>query len=270
MFERARQKVQGQDPVLPAPRRLELACASDTGLCREHNEDNFLFGTTVMPQEHQSLEGVLTARESLSKPVVAAVLDGMGGEPAGETASYVAAQRLAELAPSLEADEPNLQHAFRAMQDAVRAMRINRRLSTTGTTAVVLASHGNVACVGNLGDSPAFLLRGGELRTLSVAHTDERLLRQLGIARRPGLTQFLGIDEGDAPIEPHIVSFELAAGDRILLASDGLTDMVDEAVIAHAMQSAASVEALACTLRDQALANGGEDNVTIIACEVLA
>ena len=90
------------------------------------------------------------------------------------------------------------------------------------------------------------------------------------IARRPGLTQFLGIDEGDAPIEPHIVSFELAAGDRILLASDGLTDMVDEAVIAHAMQSAASVEALACTLRDQALANGGEDNVTIIACEVPA
>ena len=115
-----------------------------------------------------------------------------------------------------------------------------------------------------------YLLRGGELRTLSVAHTDEQLLRQLGIERRPGLTQFLGIDEGDAPIEPHVVSFELAAGDRILLASDGLTDMVDEAVIAHAMQSAASVEALVRALRDQALANGGEDNVTIIACEVLA
>ena len=124
MFEELRQAVSERDPVPARPRRLEFACVSDTGLQREHNEDNVLFFGTVMPREHQSLEGVLTGSAAADESVVVAVFDGMGGEPAGETASYVAAQRLAELAPSLEADEPNLQHAFRARQGTA-LLRIN-------------------------------------------------------------------------------------------------------------------------------------------------
>lgn len=258
---------------LLAPRQyvnlLELACITNTGLHREHNEDNFLFFGSVMPQEHQSIAEPLLATAPTSETIVVAVFDGMGGELAGEAASFVAAMRLKELSLSLEASEPDLQQAFREMQDAVRDMRTNWKLSSTGTTAVVLACQNETALVGNLGDSKAFLVRDDKLITLSVSHTDERLLRQLGIDRKPALTQYLGIGEADAPIEPHITGFEIKPGDRILLTSDGLTDMVPEEDIRRASCEATNMSSLVSDLCDKALANGGEDNVTIIACEVL-
>lgn len=254
----------------PVTNLMEFACITNTGHHREHNEDNFLFFDNVMPQEHQSLEGPLLATIPANETAVTAVFDGMGGELAGEAASYVAAMRLEELSRDLDASESDLQRAFREMQDAVRDMRTNWKLSSTGTTAVVLVCRDGMAFVGNLGDSRSFLMRDGELTPLSVSHTDERLLRSLGIDRKPALTQYLGVDESDAPIEPHVTGFELMPGDRILLVSDGLTDMVPEEDIQSMSFGATSMSALVGDLCNQALANGGEDNVTIIACEVLS
>lgn len=248
--------------------RLELACITNTGLHREHNEDNLVFFGHVMPEEHQSLDEPLAETTFSDDSLVVAVLDGMGGELEGEGASYAAATSLDALAPSLDVSEEGMAKAFRTMQDAVRSMRVNRRLSTTGSTAVALACQGSTAVVGNLGDSKAFLMRGGKLTTLSVSHTDERLLRSLGIDRKPALTQYLGVDEQDAPIEPHVVGFGLRAGDLILLATDGLTDMVDEADIASELRMQSDVSAIVSRLCEMALDNGGEDNVTIIACRV--
>ncbi len=254
----------------PAAGRLCLACITNTGGHRDHNEDNFVFFGTVLPQEHQSMEAPLKESVLLDALTVVAVFDGMGGELMGDAASFAAASRLNELVPSLDASESDLLRAFREMQDAVCDLRADWRLSSTGTTVVVLCCRNGVAFVGNLGDSKAFLVRDGELVTLSVSHTDEWLLGQLGLDRKPALTQYLGVDETDAPMEPHVVGFELELGDRILLASDGLTDMVDESSIARTTSDAASMEELVCDLCDQALVHGGEDNVTVIACEVLA
>ena len=249
---------------------LRLACTSDTGRRRPHNEDNFLFFGQLMPREHQSLGKVLSAEAGTDELVCAAVLDGMGGELAGEAASYAAALALRDAQPTLEPSAEALGEAFRAMQDAVSAVRINARLSTIGTTATVLVAQGARALVANLGDSPAFLLRDRGLATLTVEHTDAELLRELGINRKPGLTQFLGMDEGDAPIEPHFQPLALEPGDRILLASDGLTDMVSLRGIAQAMREAGSPQELVSRLCDEALEAGGADNVTIIACEAPA
>ena len=81
----------------------------------------------------------------------------------------------------------------------------------------------------NLGDSPVDLFSDHSLIQLSVHQTNEALLRERGITgRKPGLTQFLGIEEEDYIIEPQISSTELQAGDLFLLCSDGLTDMCTE------------------------------------------
>lgn len=247
---------------------LRLACVTNTGHHRPHNEDNYLFFGQSMPQEHQSLERPLFASALPGELVCAAVFDGMGGELAGELASHAAALALRDAQDTLVPDEPSVLTAFRAMQDSVSAARINARLSSCGSTATILVAQDTEAIVANLGDSPAFLLRDGVLTRLSKAHTDEELLRELGLDRKPGLTQFLGMDESDAPIEPHVCALTLAGGDRILLASDGLTDMVDERYIAEALGAARDPEALVGDLLVQALDAGGVDNITLIACEV--
>lgn len=268
MLDELIQRFFGAADAPSAKPRLELACITNTGLHREHNEDNVAFFGTVMPEEHQSLDGPLVATAHDDEPILVGVFDGMGGELLGEAASYAAAVALGGLDPAAALDEQDMARAFRVMQDAVASMRANRRVSSTGSTAVVLAAHGDTATLGNLGDSPAFLLRDGSLTRLSVEHTDEQLLRSLGLERKPALTQYLGVDEADAPIEPHIVRFGLRAGDVILLASDGLTDMVGERDIAGEMGQATDMAALVAHLCDLALANGGVDNVTILACRV--
>lgn len=249
---------------------LSCACISNTGRHRVRNEDNFLFFGQLMEQEHQSLDGPLVAHGAPDEPVCLAVFDGMGGALAGEAASYAAAIALQGLCARLEPASDAMAEAFRTMQDAVCAVRMNGRLSSLGTTATVLMARGASAFVGNLGDSPAYLFRDGSLSPLSVAHTDAALLATLGVNRKPGLTQYLGMDESDAPIEPNITSLTLRPHDRILLASDGLTDMVSEEALACAMREEQGMAALASRLCAQALDADGADNVTIIACEAVA
>lgn len=247
---------------------LSFACISNTGLRRPHNEDNFLFFDQMLPEEHQSVERVLLASSPRDALSVVAVFDGMGGELAGEGASFSAASCLKDERDSLELGEASLANAFGKMQAAVRSFRAQEKLSSTGSTAVVLVCQGGQALLGNLGDSKAFLLHAGQLSTLSVSHTDEEILRELGIHRKPGLTQFLGVDDTDAAIEPHVVRIALEPGDRILLASDGLTDMVDEPSIRDMMVSVPETGALVEILCEKALQAGGIDNVTIICCDV--
>lgn len=246
---------------------LSLACITHTGYHRVHNEDNFLFLGQMMPQEHQSLDEPLSATVQLSDTVLVAVLDGMGGELAGEAASFTAASALSQVQGKVEPDEQNLHRAFDRMQKAVSDLRLNWKLSSVGTTATVLVARDSHALVGNLGDSPAYLFRDAQLTTISKAHTDAALLAKLGIDRKPSLTQYLGMDESDAPIEPQLAPITLQVGDRILLASDGLTDMVSLPSIANAMTHATNPTRLAVDLCNKALDAGGVDNITILACE---
>lgn len=254
----------------PSPLLLRFACISNTGCRRLHNEDNYLFFNTCMPQDHQSLEKPLYHELRKGRWACVAVFDGMGGELAGEASSYTAAACLKESLPHLMYGLEPLAHAFTLMQEAVSDLRVNWKLSSTGTTASILLSDGCTALIGNLGDSPIFMLRDGSLSTLSVAHTDEALIKELGLNRKPGLTQYLGVDETDAPIEPHLAHISMQPGDQILLASDGLTDMVDQETIADIMNRDLTTTQLVSQLCDCALEAGGKDNITIIVCKVLA
>ena len=140
-----------------------------------------------------------------------------------------------------------------------------------GTTAAILCLHGMEAEVVNLGDSRIFLFRDGKLRQLSVDHTDQALLRAQGITgRKPRLTQHLGIEPEELVIQPHRGRMEARAGDRFLLCTDGLTDMVEEEEIQQILGALLPMDRTVEELIARALEGGCRDNITVICCEVLA
>lgn len=249
--------------------RYSLACLSDTGVTREHNEDNFAFFGKVMPREH--LTSVAYAADVAPHAVFAVGLfDGMGGEANGESASYVAAKAFDGEADRTCWTRESVLELFTVMESAVCAEREAQRAKTMGTTATIVAVDNDHAYVANVGDSPAMLYEGGALRVLSHEHTDAKTLQLLGITeRKPGLTQFLGMSDGEVSPSPHITDFDIAPGTAILLASDGLTGPLDKETICSALASGGETVDKAKLLRDLAIKGGGADNITVLLCEAM-
>ena len=152
------------------------------------------------------------------------------------------------------------------INEAVVAKQQELCTERMGSTMVALYFSHRYVYVCNLGDSRAYRLRNGEFLQLSVDHVEKRE----GQARKKApLTQHLGIKPEDFLIEPYIAKGELKHGDRYLLCSDGLTDMLSNYEIDEIMTGADSAEECVKELVDAALEKGGKDNVTVIVCRIL-
>jgi len=211
------------------------------------------------------------------------VADGMGGQPAGDiaaqTAVAVAEQRAQEQASWLR-EHPSAAAEF--MTDLVTSA--NRRihdlmqekfyLKGMGTTFVALAitpTSTPVAHTAHLGDSRAYLYREGQLTQLTRDHTlVEKWVQQgridaataLTHPERHVLTKGLGMD---VDMKPELTETPVTPHDLIMLCSDGLTKMLEDAAIASVLSRTNGDPNRACQdLIDQALSRGGEDNVTVI------
>jgi serine/threonine protein phosphatase PrpC len=211
------------------------------------------------------------------------VADGMSGHPAGDiaaqTAVTVAAQQALERASWLH-EHPSAAAEFVA--DLV--MSANRRihnlilanpsLKGMGTTFVLLAmtpAPMPVAHIAHLGDSRAYLFREGQLKQLTRDHTLVESFVQRGLIdaatalthpERHILTKGLGLG---IDMKPVLTSTPMIPRDLIMLCSDGLTKMLEDATIASILSSANGNPHRAChDLIEQALSRGGEDNVTVI------
>ena len=236
---------------------------------RHNNEDNFYFAGKRLPKENDGLGEILTCAVPLDQPVCFGVFDGMGGEANGEEAAHLAALAVGE---RMETGKPVLPGALLDICQVA-----NRRICRAaggnggrmGSTAVLLGVCREGAYVVNVGDSRAFLWRGGALRQLSVDHTDQFLLaRQKEPRRKPRLTQHLGIEPEEMVIEPAVAELSARTGDVFLLCSDGLTDMVSENEICGVLRPMSAVKAGTEDLLDLALGRGGRDNVTVILCRL--
>ena len=248
---------------------IHAACLCNTGRIRSNNEDNFLFRGLSLRQENSALPKVLTCSCADSLRPLFAVFDGMGGESHGEAAAFAAAK--AAYLVSRRQDALSEEFLNQAVQDINRAVfRAAQNLGTDrmGSTLAMMGFQDGVAWVCNLGDSRVFLLRGEAFGQLSIDHTDEKELLARGIQRKPRLTQHLGIDPEEMLVEPHIAAGNLESGDRFLICSDGLTDMLTPDEIGTALDEIRDPEACARALVEQALERGGKDNVTVIVCAV--
>lgn len=235
--------------------RYIWAVGTDTGLVRDHNEDS------VFPAE----SGASTSDALLM------VADGMGGAVAGEVASSVAVAA----ATSEEAEGMNAEQRVIAGNEAVvLATEEDRSLAGMGTTMTLLTiDESGHATFAHVGDSRAYLLRDGELSQVTTDHSLVGELVRLGKVReedakhhpsRHIITRVLG----HGPITVDTIELDLHVGDRILICSDGLTDMVSDARVHELLSADQGVEPTAWSLIEHANAAGGVDNITVVVVDV--
>ncbi len=225
-------------------RQVEVGKATEMGLVRRRNEDALLVDGSRR---------------------VFAVADGLGGHPAGDVASQLAIEVLDTTLQNVSdgrAPERVLVEALRAAHQALVAdawQEPSRR--GMGTTAVVahLPVSEREAWIAHVGDSRAYLLHEGQLNQLTRDHTTG------GPFLRGRITQALG---ATGEISPDLAHIELQRGDRLLLCTDGLTDMVSEEDIERIAASVDDAQRACDQLVDAAIAGGGADNVTIIVLDV--
>jgi protein phosphatase len=246
--------------VAATPFKIVVSALSDIGCVRANNED--LFGYD----------------ESLG---IFAVCDGMGGMASGEVASSVAvAAILKSFTSSAFTGVPistRLLHAINtANQDVWAAGQVaeNRGM---GTTAVVAARDGDKLILGNVGDSRAYMIQGGQCVQLTVDHSYVNELIRNGTltienaqsADLQGMESVITRAVGVAPeVQPDFYSVDLAPGTGVLLATDGLTRYVQQDEI-PAILSASPFESACANLIQVAKERGGVDNITCILLLVL-
>lgn len=212
----------------------------------------------------------------------AVLADGVGGHPGGDVAARVVVDAvLARLAADAAADaeDPALaeQTLRRAVHDAhLGLLREGRRLpllagmGSTVVAAIFLSHH--VVCA-HVGDSRLYRFSDGRLERLTRDHSllQERLDAGLDVAEVGSLGGVLtrGLGAGLAVV-PELGRHPLLPGDRFLLCSDGLTDMVADAEVGQVLATAPTVDEAADRLLGLALDHGGADNVSLILVEAQA
>lgn len=251
---------------------LVAACGYNIGKRRPENEDNFFFDGKFPGVETKALDRCFTLQKPLSGYTMLAVFDGMGGGDYGEVASYEAAVSVAEFMRSNQINPvditPSLTKMCEMMNDRVFEQSCNLGAHQMGTTLVALFLYSGQFWVCNIGDSRLYAKRN-EVVQLSVDHTDEEFMREQGITnRKPYLTQFIGMDPNETAIVPYIKSYYFERGDRFLLCSDGVTDMIDLNRISEILNKKHEPEAAVKQLIYEALENGGKDNITAIVCDI--
>ena len=246
-----------------APIRIQVV--SDTGKVRKENQDSYFIGPH--PAERVGSHGVLIL-----------VADGMGGHAAGSVASTLAVETIfstyyTEIIGAAEDPAPALRRAFQAANLTIlEAGRRDHRHFGMGTTCSGLLIRGSEAWVCHVGDSRIYRFRGGVLDRLTRDHTLlQRMLDQGEVeevdagklAVRHILVRAMGSQER-VELDCSAAPFALEPGDRFLLSSDGLHDLLDESLLVRALTEHDDEDALRRLARaaDDA---GAPDNVTAIA-----
>lgn len=245
--------------------KISAACGCHVGRRRANNEDNFIFDGNCLDSENRGLKDIWAFSRPLQKRELFAVFDGMGGESFGELASHTAAKYVQNkkktIFERLVSPEKYMENLCQEANVAVVQKAKELKITHMGTTIVGLLIDGKSAVVGNLGDSRAYRLRANELIQISKDHVSQN---REGQRSKPPLTQHLGIDPQDLFIEPFVSPVEMKVGDKFLLCSDGLTDMVCDEDIEAILYSANTPQECVYSLMSKALDNGGRDNITVI------
>jgi protein phosphatase len=243
------------------------AVLTNTGLCREHNEDAY-----KLPED---TDGAILARNGH----LYVLADGMGGHHHGEIASALTIESVNAEYYAANGSLPGHNPEPMIIDALSQAILIanHQIIETTdggGTTVVAAVLHGDTLVTMNVGDSRAYLLRDDELHLISRDHSWVSMMVEMGKLspeealfdpRRNILYQALG--QG-SELEIHIDREKLKPNDTIILCSDGLWSEIDERVMKDIVSRAPSPQAATEKLIESANAAGGSDNITAIVIQV--
>ena len=234
--------------------RFSAEGRSEVGLHRSGNEDSAL------------INGVLIA-----------VADGMGGHAGGEVASKVAITTLAQILPLLnnnDMDPESLEDfLLNALLDVDHEIRITAeaddRLSGMGTTLTAIALYRNQAYVLHAGDSRAYRLRGKDFTQLTKDHSvvqellDAGTITEAEAAVHPQRSVLTNVFMGLGNITPLLIQYEIKAGDKFLLCSDGLSNVISNQELAEIISRPDALSKLISLTYER----GAPDNVTVVLAE---
>jgi PPM family protein phosphatase len=272
-------------PTRPRPLTVKAFGVTDKGKVRTTNEDQFLIAelTKAMRVWQTSLpEPKLQVGEERAHLFL--VADGMGGHLAGERASALAVAAIEQFMLNsfrwfFGSGSPDEQRVLAQFQSAIRhadarileETAAHPELSGMGTTVTMAFHLGAQLCVIHVGDSRAYLYRDHELHQLTEDHTLVADMVRSGALRRDQvaehqlrhtITNVVGGPELGVNVEAR--ALEVRGGDRLLLCSDGLTEMVTNDAIVATLDAEPAPEAAAKKLLAQANDGEASDNITLI------
>ncbi|HEY4018414.1 MAG TPA: protein phosphatase 2C domain-containing protein [Pseudonocardiaceae bacterium] len=246
--------------------QLRSVAHTDPGLHRSNNEDS----------------GYLSAR-------LLVVADGMGGHAYGEVASSTAISILAEMDKHVpwptdtdtDTESPDLLEvlgeAIREIGDRLTDLaQEDAELATMGTTVTAFMWDGaNQLAIGHIGDSRGYLLRGDQYGQLTRDHTlvqslvDEGKLTPEQAAVHPRRSVLMRALQSGGASEPDLYYWQAEPGDRYLLCSDGLSDVIPDELIGQVLASVPDPDDAAATFIDLAKQGGGPDNITCVIADLV-
>jgi PPM family protein phosphatase len=276
----------GERPIASEPLaddaalRIEVTCAGRTavGQVRDHNEDNFVVANLETGQVRPRDEVVHD--DVGERGVMFAVCDGMGGAAAGEVASQMAVDILVEALRRGGAPKHRdalarrlvsaVEEAGKRIYESAQRERSRRGMGTTATVAVLVDK---VLFLAEVGDSRAYLLRGGQLKQLTK---DQSLVNQLieaghlteaeaeAFEHSNIILQALGTSES---VQVDLTFVELRRGDRLLMCSDGLSGLVHADLLRSTLGGVKDPAECSSKLIEYAEAAGGHDNITVVVAD---
>lgn len=267
------------DRNVPPGIRIRYFGKTDVGLVREHNEDNFL--VIDVDAGRRGVDANAPIETSVgSRGCILAVCDGMGGAAAGEVASQMAVDTIAEMmtaggAPKDRDDfARRLVHAIEEAGSRIfTAAKLDRTRRGMGTTSTVAGLVDSTLFVGQVGDSRAYVLRNDQFALITK---DQSLVNQLieagqlteeeaeAFEHSNIILQALGTTE---EVAVDLTFLELRRGDKLLLCSDGLSGLVHGDMIKDVLRASRDLVDIANQLVAMANAGGGHDNITVVIAE---
>jgi len=238
--------------------RFQCWCLSDKGLKRTGNQDSFLID------------------ERLGVFIVA---DGVGGHMGGEVASALAVETVREVLAHPKATQFTAREVlYQAYQEASHRIydrsAVEPRLNGMGTTMVMSYLRGNKLYIANVGDSRCYLYRKPYVWQLTEDHslineqirlgnfTEEQAKKTIA---KNVITRSVGFERD---VFPDIIEREISAGDTFLMCSDGLTGMITDQLMSQIFNEN-PMDKTAPVFIKEALAHGGDDNVTVLVLNFL-
>jgi serine/threonine protein phosphatase PrpC len=234
--------------------QLHIATHSEIGPVRKNNQDS-----------------------GYASPNLLVVADGMGGAAAGDLASAVAIDtiRAVDLPPTADQMLTVLAGAVHEANDRIADLvEADYALEGMGTTVTGVLFDGAEFGLAHIGDSRAYLMHDGRLERLTHDHSwvqslvDDGKISEGEAAVHPHRSLLLKVLNGQPTNDPDLTIVKVVEGDRLLLCSDGLCGLVDDPLIEEAMRLPSIDDALR-RLVDEALAEGGIDNITVILADVV-
>ena len=274
--------------------KFETAALTDAGRERDENEDTVFYKVVDEPSDNPM--GLFI------------VADGIGGRMAGQLASFWAVEAVKDSLSDLIAyQDPRSTHSFsredilrmqKAAVSGVDPSNLKQRVATAvdkansvvrgysrhspkdarnaGTTLCLALARGRQAIVANVGDSRAFVLRNGQLHQITKDHSVVQQMIDAGEVQASALYThpkrhviYRSLGARDT-VEPDIFTLTLTPGDSLLLCTDGLWEMVQDAsTLVGIINAAASVEIACQQLVDAANAAGGHDNIGVVLARMV-